>query len=118
MRFHFCRNNNDFTFQNKLPEENITQLPWKEDFNKTVKEMKIFSYELMKEREIKHFLKSSALKFRKTVRKFVKYKQEIQSHISNLDQFVFQKILPLLEPKMFMNFINWAFTVYSNPKFR
>lgn len=109
---------NNGKLKNKLPEENITQLPWKGDLIKTVKEMEIFSYELMKEREIKHFLKSSALKFRKTVGKFIKYKQEIQNHLSNLDQFVFRKILPLLEPKMFMDFINWAFTVYSNPKFR
>eukprot|EP00826_Nyctotherus_ovalis_P042498 TRINITY_DN4377_c0_g6_i1.p3 TRINITY_DN4377_c0_g6~~TRINITY_DN4377_c0_g6_i1.p3 ORF type:complete len:179 (+),score=52.95 TRINITY_DN4377_c0_g6_i1:951-1487(+) len=85
-----------------------------EDFTKATKQVETYGYELMEMSEVRQFLKASALNFKRTVQRFLKYQREIQKQVAGLDQFLFERIIPCVGPHKVFDFIKWASTMFKN----
>lgn len=89
-----------------------------EYFTSATRRVETYGYELMKEGEVRQFLKESALNFKRCMQKFLRCEREIQKLTVGLDQYIFERILPALEPHKAFDFIKWASTVLFLSKCR
>eukprot|EP00826_Nyctotherus_ovalis_P038759 TRINITY_DN3651_c0_g3_i2.p2 TRINITY_DN3651_c0_g3~~TRINITY_DN3651_c0_g3_i2.p2 ORF type:complete len:167 (+),score=29.30 TRINITY_DN3651_c0_g3_i2:1755-2255(+) len=85
-----------------------------EYFTSATRRVETYGYELMRESEVRHFLKESALNLKRCMQKFLRCEREIQKLTLGLDQYIFERILPALESHKAFEFIKWASTVYKN----
>lgn len=85
-----------------------------EDLTKATRQVEKYGRELMRENEVRHFLKISAINFKKSVQKLIQFEKDIQRQVAALDQFVFDKVIPCLTSHKICDFLEWATTVSSS----
>jgi hypothetical protein len=88
-----------------------------EDLTKVTRQVKTYGWELVKKNDVKHFLEVSALTFKRNMQRLLKFEKEIQEQVAELDQFMFKRIIPCLEPRKLYSFLNWATAVSFGLKY-